>query len=42
MCGEAISVLEQSKASGEGQFKRQEQARIYSECGRQAESKKIL
>jgi tetratricopeptide (TPR) repeat protein len=42
MCGEAISVLEQSKVSGEGQFKRQEQARIYSECGRQAESKKIL
>jgi tetratricopeptide (TPR) repeat protein len=42
MCGEAISVLEQSKASGEGQFKRQEQARICSECGRQAESKQIL
>jgi TolB-like protein/DNA-binding winged helix-turn-helix (wHTH) protein/Tfp pilus assembly protein PilF len=42
MCGEAISVLKQSKVSGEGQFKRQEQARIYSECGRQAESKQIL
>jgi TolB-like protein/DNA-binding winged helix-turn-helix (wHTH) protein/Tfp pilus assembly protein PilF len=42
LCPEAISVLDQGKDSLETPFKSAERARIYAQCGRQAEALKIL